>query len=254
MSALNHYRHDVIMKRLRADWRVSVVEIAGDLNVSEETIRRDLKALESGGYLRRVHGGAVLPTLNKERPLEERSRIQQREKQAVANLALSFVSEGMSVFVDTGTTTLVFANRLKQFQRLNVMTNSLDVALSISRDSENHVRMTPGTLRRNDNALLGYDSIEFVRNHYFDIAFMGIAAVNREFGLMDYEEDEAFMRRALVRQSKLNLILVDDSKFGRTASVRTMGLGDVSHIVTNRRPDEEYREIFEGENVELVHD
>lgn len=253
MSVRNHYRRDVIMKRLRADWRVSVAEIAGGLGVSEETIRRDLKALESGGYLRRIHGGAVLPALNKERPLEERCRIQQQEKQVVANLALSLVSEGMSVFLDTGTTTLVFANRLKEFQRLNVMTNSLDIALSIARDSENQVRMTPGTLRRNDNALVGYDSIDFLHNHYFDIAFMGIAAVNRQFGFMDYEEDEAVLRRALVRQSKLNVILADDSKFGRTVSVRTMGLADVSHVVTNRQPDEEYRRIFETGEVELMH-
>lgn len=241
------------MKRLRVDWRISVSEIAGDLNVSEETIRRDLKALESDGYLRRVHGGAVLPALNKERPLEERSRIQQKEKRLVADRAASLVSEGMSLFLDTGTTTLVFANRLKEFQRLNVITNSLDIALSISRDSGNDVRVTPGTLRRNDNALVGYDTIDYVRNRYFDIAFMGIAAVNLRFGFMDYEEDEAMLRRNLLQQSKMNVILADHSKFGRTVSVRTMGLGEITHLVTDRQPAEEYRSLFESNEVEIVY-
>src|SRR5476651_2769318 len=122
---LNQPRLDEIMLLLTQHQRVKASDLAQALFVSEETIRRDFKYLEEAGKLRRIHGGAILPRLNEEQPLQVRSRIKTQAKIALAACAAQMVQEGMAVFLDTGTTTLALAQRLTAFSSLRVVTNSL---------------------------------------------------------------------------------------------------------------------------------
>src|SRR5699024_10148234 len=117
---LSQPRLDEIMHRLGREQQLSVKDLQEDFHVSDETIRRDLKLLEEQGRLRRVHGGAILPRMTEEQPIDVRNRIKRREKATIARLAAHLIQEGMSVFLDTGTTTLALANRLTQFRELTV--------------------------------------------------------------------------------------------------------------------------------------
>ena len=121
--------------------------------------------------------------------------------------------------------------------------------------SENRVAVLPGTVRRNDNAIIGYGALEWAQRFYYDLAFLGIAAIDLEQGFMDYEEDEAALRQVLIRQSHRSVVvLADDSKFGRKAYVRTAALSDVATLVTNRQPPEPYVVRLRQAGVELLHD
>ncbi len=128
---LTDHRHGEILARLRDAGRVGVTEAAAFLHVSDETIRRDLKRLEELGLLRRIHGGAVPQRLDEDRPLTERERINPREKARVAVLAERLLADGMSVFIDTGTSTLALARQIKA-RKIAVTTNSIDVALMLA--------------------------------------------------------------------------------------------------------------------------
>jgi DeoR family glycerol-3-phosphate regulon repressor len=249
-----NHRHEDILARLRVESRVFVSELAEGLRVSEETIRRDLQEIETEGLLRRIHGGAILPKLNQEQPILVRSKLFQREKAKIATLATRFVAEGMSLFLDTGTTTLVLARRLVSLHSLSVATNSLDIALLLGRNQTLKVTVTPGTVRPNDNALVGYRTIEHAEQYFFDIAFMGIAAIDKDRGFMDYEEDEAQLRRTLIRQSRVSVFLADHSKFGRIANVRTCGIGAVDKVISDRRPPEAFAKRFAEERTEVIHE
>ena len=114
--------------------------------------------------------------------------------------------------------------------------------------------MTPGWVRSNDNAVLGGDTIAFVRRFVFDLAIMGIAACDAQHGWMDYAEEESDLRRAVVPQSRKGVLIVDESKFGRRASVRTFELQDALLVVTNRRPPEPFAGIFAEAGVQVVHE
>ena len=109
---LTNHRHQEIMTSLHQAGRVEVAGIARLLNVSEETIRRDMKLLEEQGLLRRIYGGAVLPRLDQDRPLLERGKLNAREKARVGHLAQKLVRDGMSIFIDSGTSTLALARGL----------------------------------------------------------------------------------------------------------------------------------------------
>lgn len=251
---LSQPRLDEIMKLLRLDRRVSVADLVDKLQVSDETIRRDLKLLEEQGELRRVHGGAILPKLTEEQPIDVRGRIKQREKARLAQYAAGFIHEGMSVFLDTGTTTLALAQRLIQYHNLAVVTNSLDIAQALVSKSENKVTILPGDIRRNDNAIVGYSAVKAASWRYYDVAFLGIAAIDITQGFMDYEEDEAAIRRAVIEQSGKSMILADDSKFGRKTHIRTCAISDVDTVITNKKPKAEYLRCFSEAGVEIVYE
>jgi DeoR family glycerol-3-phosphate regulon repressor len=247
---LTSYRQQEILSSLSKVGRVGVTEIAAALEVSEETIRRDLKVLEEQGFLRRIYGGAVPPRLDEERPLLERSKINSREKARVAALALPLVSDGLSIFIDTGTTTLAFARKLLG-RNLTVTTNSVNVALLLG-TGPTRVNLTPGTLRPKDNALVGYETIAYTRRLFFDIAFMGIAACDAERGWMDYEEHESNLRRALKGQARRAVLLADSRKFGRQANLYTFGLDEVLTVVTDKAPPSPFMDILAKNDIELI--
>jgi DeoR family glycerol-3-phosphate regulon repressor len=247
---LTDHRHEEILSQLAQTGRVGVTSIAAALAVSDETIRRDLKMLEERGLLRRIHGGAVRPRLDQERPLTERSGLNSREKGRVAALAEGLVEDGMSIFVDTGTTTLAFARRLTT-RKLTVTTNSIDLALLLA-DSPARVNLTPGRLRPNDNALVGYDTVDYARRHFFDLAIMGIAACDLAQGWMDYEEHESVLRRALQGQTRRAVLLADSRKFGRQANLRTFDLAAPLTVVTDRPPPEPFADRFSRHDIDLI--
>jgi len=245
-------RHELILGRLSTDQRIGVAETAEELGVSMETIRRDLKLLEERGQLRRIHGGAIPPAAQQDRPLQERSGIAAIEKAQLAALVLPMLQTGMSIFLDTGTTTLAIARELVAAPPLVVFTNSLDIALLIGRSPQHSVQVTGGSLRNNDNALVGYDTLAVARKYTFDLSLLGIAAIDEE-GFMDFADEEAELRRVLVRQSRQTAIVADHGKFGRRARIRTLHFRDVQSLVTDRAPPPAFADAIQAAGVEIIH-
>lgn len=250
---INQPRQDEIKRLLNSDKRVRVSELASSFMVSEETIRRDLKYLEEQGVLRRVHGGAILPVSSEEQPLQIRSRIKPRAKARIAALACDLIEEGMALFLDTGTSTLALAQQLQRFSRLKIITNSLDIAALLTQQSDNQVTLTPGLVRRNDNALIGPHTLEFAQQFHYDIAFMGIGAIDLQLGFMDYEEPEALLRRVLCRHCRHSVILADESKFGQRTFINTLPFHAVNSVITNVLPHESYVASLEEQHVSILY-
>ncbi|HRY23140.1 MAG: DeoR/GlpR transcriptional regulator [Geminicoccaceae bacterium] len=246
-------RHATILAALGRDGRVGVAALAQALGVSDETIRRDLATLDAAGRLRRVHGGAVQFRPDEEQPILVRSRIRPREKAQLAAVARGLVKDGMSIFIDTGSTALAFARTLADARDLAVITNSLDIARLLAPAPGLRVKVAPGWVRANDDALVGGDTVAFVRRFVFDIAFMGIAACDADYGWMDYADEESELRRAVIEQTRCPVLLVDDSKFGRHASIRTFDLTTPLTVVTNRPVPAPFAEIFASAGVEVRH-
>lgn len=252
-NMLNRHRHEHILIQLSSQNRVSVMDLAQALGVSDETIRRDLKDLEADGKLRRVHGGAVPISPIQDRPITERGQKQAREKATIARLARQQISDETAIFLDTGTTTLGLARQLTGFANLKLYTNSVKIALEGLKHHGVSVHLTPGRLRKVEQDLVGVDAISYIQRFYFDVAFMGAAAVDQSRGIMDYEEDEAHIRQALVQNSRLRVFLVDSSKFGKTGNVRTAAFTDIDQIVTDMALPKEFDAVIAKSRVEVVY-
>lgn len=250
---LNSHRREFILEKLSANNKVSVADLMAGLDVSDETVRRDLKDLEKEGLLRRIHGGAIGVSHIRDEPITNRAKKAAKEKAAIAHLAVGLISDHTSIFLDTGSTTEALAKQLGRFTDLKLYTNSMKVAQAAREHFGVSVFMTPGQMRKVELDLVGYDTVSYIQNFLFDSVFMGAAGIDADRGFMDFEEDEARIRQALVKSARNKIMLADASKFGKSANICTAKFEVIDRLVTDSNPAEEFRKQFELSEMEVLH-
>lgn len=232
-------RHARISDLLRTSRIVSTDELAKSLDVSTETIRRDLAALERHGVLERVHGGArsaVVPTVGDEPPFLERATIAGTAKSRIGAAAAALIQPGQTIIIDVGTTALQVARSLPYEFAGVVATCSLLAAVELADRPNLEVLVSGGRLRSGDLALSNGQAVNFFDDIYADIAFLGSGGVDAVAGLTDFHLDEAITRRSILRNSRKTYVLADSSKFDRVARHRVAGLDQVTGMITDREP------------------
>ncbi|WP_137113392.1 DeoR/GlpR family DNA-binding transcription regulator [Mesorhizobium sp. GR13] len=249
----SEFRQEKILEILRSNERASVNALAERLEVSPESIRRDLRALEINGFARRVYGGAVLTQTEADRPFGERSRVNAPEKNLIAEKAAGLIQDGMKIFVSSGTTTLACVKHLHKHQDLTIFTNSIAVAAHFfSHGWGTSVRVLGGPMVPEYQAIFGHATISALNGHRFDIAMMGASAVHIDHGFMGFGEDEVALHDAARLQANTTIMVADGSKFGRFGSVRAFGLGDAHHVITTTGIGNEFVGRFAELGVNLI--
>lgn len=244
-------RQAAILKSLETKGICTVVDLAGQLRVSDETIRRDIKVMANKGLVERVHGGVLLPDLFREPDFQKRMNRNAREKQAIAALAAAGVSNGESLMLDTGSTTAYVARALGRHSDLMVVTNCSEIAASLSSGKRNSVYLAGGEYRNDDGAVLGAAAIAFVRQFRVRTAILSIAAINLEDGLMDYHLSEAEFSRAVIEAATRVVVVADHSKFDAQAPVKVCGFREIDCLITDRPPPDRYAERLAAAGVSL---
>ncbi len=225
-----HKIADYVQERERA----SVQELAQHFQVSESTVRRDLKILEEEGKLRRTHGGAVAFVSDNSEPTfvekEDRYRLQ---KELIAKEAASMVREGDSIILDSGTTTYYLAKELKTFKKLTVVTNSVAVAQELSANTGIDLILTGGTLRHETLAMVGPLAEKALESVHVDKAFVAINGLDPVIGLTTPNMLEASTKRAFFRSTKQVILLMDHSKYGRVSFAKVAALSEIDQLLTD---------------------
>jgi len=231
-------RQSRILEIARSQGRVDNLELAGWFEVTPETIRRDLRALERHGVLRRVHGGAIpVERLNFEPAVAERSLVQQDEKIRIAEAALAEVPEQGAVLFDAGTTTGQLAERLPADRELTVITNSLSIGLSLAMRSGLTVMTLGGRVRGRTFAAVDAWALRALDDLYIDVAFIGTNGVSPERGLTTPDQAEAEVKRRMIERSRRAIVLADHTKFGVDHLVRFGDLADIDLVITDDAVD-----------------
>ena len=229
-------RLDVILAELDRHDHVFVKDIAEQLKVSRETIRRDLKELELAGKLRCTYGGAIRAA-DWRGPADLAAHARQRSREGGdCGPRRAARARRHHIFIDAGTTTLAFARHLVDRDRLRVFTNSLDIAQLLAGGSLAEVTVVGGRLRPDYRALLGPLTLEAAAQHVFDVAFISVAAVDASHGFMDFGQDEALAAPPPRAPRREVVVLADSAKFGRLAAVRTLEFRQVHSLVTDTQP------------------
>jgi DeoR family fructose operon transcriptional repressor len=239
-------RHEHILTALGRAGRVSVADLADRLQVTPETIRRDLDALERAGHARRVHGGAVSASRASiaETTVLERSGRATEAKRAIAREALALVPPTFtgSILIDAGTTTGALADALATWQPaagiapLTVYTNSVPIAATLHGNPNLIVRIIGGTVRGVTSAAVGPAAIAQLAEIRPDIAFLGANGLSAEFGLSTPDELEADVKRVMVDRARLAVVLADASKHDDEALQRFAALDEVDVLITDAPP------------------
>jgi DeoR/GlpR family transcriptional regulator of sugar metabolism len=231
-------RRRLIAENLRSRGVVSVAEMAGLLNTTEITVRRDLRAMAKEGQLVRAHGGAVLPAaIGHEPSYSEKARQAGAEKASIAHLALAMILPGDSILLGPGTTTLALARLLGEIPELTVVTNSLLVAQALMTSTRVEVILTGGTLRRSIHALVGPAAEDSVRALRASKAFISGNGFTPERGLSTPSPLVAATDRAFAGAAQQVIVLADHTKIGQDTMCQTVPTARVHTLITDSGAD-----------------
>jgi len=227
-------RQSRIIELVRAVGRVEVTGLAAELDVTPETVRRDLTTLERRGLLRRVHGGAIpIERLGFEPGIDARRTVMTAEKERIAKAALELVPEEGSILLDAGTTTARLADALPADRELTVITNALDIVVNLARRPNLTVLALGGRVRGRTLAAVDVWALDALRDTFIDVAFMATNGISVERGLTTPDPTEAAVKRAMIAASRRAILLADHTKVGNDHLIRFADLGDIDTFVTD---------------------
>ena len=232
-------RIQAIKQMVANDKKVTVSNLSGIFQVTEETIRRDLEKLEDEGFLTRTYGGAVLNTamLTENIHFYKRASSFYEEKQLIARKALPFIDNKTTMAADSSSTVMELLKLLQDRSGLTLLTNSAE-AIHVLAQSEIKVVSTGGELNKNTLSLQGRITKEIISRYHVDI--------------MDSNEAEAEIKKTMIRQATEVALLVDHSKFDRKAFVQLADFSHINYIITDKSPGAEWIAFCKDNNIQLV--
>jgi DeoR family fructose operon transcriptional repressor len=246
-------RHQQILQTAREHGRVEVAELARDLAVTPETVRRDLTALERRGVLRRVHGGAIpVERYSMEPGVADRESQSSVQKDRIARAALDELPDGGSIIIDAGTTTARLAELLPLDREFTVVTHSIPVAATLTSRSNITLHLLGGVVRARTLAAVGDWTKRQIDDVFADVAFMGTNGLSVERGLTTPDFAEATVKRALIASARRTVVLADHTKFGREDFAKVVPLAEVDTIVTDVGLDVELADDIEAAGPRVV--
>ena len=251
MYAPERYRS--IVERVRGKGRASVSDLAEDLSVTPETIRRDLSELERQGLVRRVHGGAVpAGSVGFEASVDSRDRVLVDEKNRIAKAALAEVPEAGAVIIDSGTTTSRLIQLIPDDRELTVITDSVAHALALSNRINITVMLIGGRVRGRTLATVDQWAIDALASVYADVALVGTNGISMERGLTTPDQPEAAVKRAMLNSAKRKVILADHTKFGDDHFAQFGSISDIDVVVTDKGVDQNFVLELESLDIKVV--
>jgi DeoR/GlpR family transcriptional regulator of sugar metabolism len=226
-------RRNEILALIQANGRVYVNELADKFQVSQETIRRDLNKLEDYRLIKKIHGGAVSSQFKFEHEFNERAKIAEAEKRAIAEKAVTLIQPGDTVFVDFGSTTLEFARQLAAVDQLTVITNSPLIANVCLENDSIDVVLIGGQFIGSKMECLGAIALNNIEAFFADYAIIGAGAVNVQTGVMDQNVNEAAIARKMIAQSRKCIVLADENKLRGHAMTLVAKWPEIDYLVTS---------------------
>ncbi|TRW98595.1 DeoR/GlpR transcriptional regulator [Paracoccus sp. M683] len=223
-----------ILELAKASGRVSVDDLAARFEVAAQTIRRDLSELADQGILDRVHGGAVMPSGVSNIGYDERRRMHEEAKAAIARACAAEIPDNSSVIINIGTTTEAVARELLNHRNLTVITNNMNVANILVANDSCEVMVAGGALRRSDGGLVGDLTIEFMAQFKPDFAVIGTSALDADGDLLDFDMAEVRVSRAIVAQARRAFLVTDLSKLERSAPMRIISMQVLDTVFVDR--------------------
>ncbi len=237
-SLLKAERQQLILEAVKDNRQATVVELSRRFDVSEVTIRRDLRELAAQGALRRAHGGALMAaSAPPEPPVVQRLGRAEHCKACIGRAAASLVKDGDSIFIGSGSTTAYVARHLVDRRNLTVVTNALTIATELASAKGVTVVVTGGMMRPSELSLVGHITEQSLREVRVDKVIMGIRAISLEAGMTNDYLPEVVTDRTIIEMAPELIVVADHTKFGKIASAYVAPVERITTLVTNSDTD-----------------
>lgn len=248
---LTKQRKKLILDRLARDGQLVAKALSQELEISEDTVRRDLRELAAEGRLLRVHGGA-LPASAAVADLPTREHIATTDKQALGRVGAAMVKPGQLVILDGGTTALQVARHLPADLRATIVTHSLTVALELARHPRLEIITLGGRLFRHSMVNVGAAVIEAAQRMRADLYVMGVTGVHPEVGLSTGDHEEAAVKRALHRCAAETVVLASPEKLGAASPFVIAPVGELATLVVPSKTAPEVLRPYRATGITVV--
>jgi DeoR/GlpR family transcriptional regulator of sugar metabolism len=252
MGTLPAERRDLLLDRLRADGKLVAKDLAAELGVSEDLVRRDLRELAAAGLCQRVYGGA-LPVSPAAGDYTARQTVAVAGKRRVAAAAARLVHPGMTVILDGGTTALEVARALPRDLAATIVTHSPTVAVALVDHPAVEVFLLGGRLFRHSVVTCGATAVEAAQAVTADLFLLGVTGVHPDSGLTTGDGEEAAMKRALARRAAETYVLASAEKIGAASPFSVIALSEVSGIITDAPAGDATVAQLEAAAVTVIH-
>ena len=227
-------------------------QLAEELSVTLQTVRRDVQRLADSGTLMRYHGGVRVPSSTIENIAHpQRQTLNAAGKGCIARAVAQRVPNHCSLILNLGTTTEAIAEALLHHQGLRVITNNLNVATILSRNEGFEVIVTGGVVRARDRGIVGEATVDFIRQFKVDIAVIGISGIEADGSLRDYDFQEVRVTQAILDHAREVWLAADASKFNRPAMVEVARLDQIDRLFTDAPPPLPFPTLLSDAGVEL---
>jgi len=247
---LTSQRKLLLLDLLRQEGKIVAKTVAAQLDISEDTIRRDLRELAGEGLLQRVHGGA-LPASPAMGDFAARQRIAADDKSAIGRAAALMIQPGQVVFLDGGTTSAQLVRHLPADLRATVITHSPSVAVDLVAHPAVEVIMLGGRLFKHSVVGVGSATVEAIRQVRADVYFMGVCSVHPEAGLTTGDFEEAGVKRALSAAAAETIVLASPEKLATASPYQVIALEELSGLVTMKSVAEEVLAPYRARGISI---
>ncbi len=248
---LNERQEDILIL-LREEGRVEVDDLASRFTVTTQTVRRDLAELCDRGLATRTHGGARNLVSASSFGYEERRLAQASQKERIARSAADLISNGSSILLNIGTTTEQVAAALATHENLTVITNNINVVHILRGARLDRLIVAGGSVRQSDGAVVGAEAVEFIERFKADYAVIGTSSLDEDGAILDFDEREVAVARAILRNARTKILVTDVSKFERNAPVRICAVSELDYVITDKRPPEAFVKAAEAGGTKLI--
>lgn len=229
---LGAQRQELLLTRLRTEGRLVAKDLAAELGLSEDSIRRDLRELAAAGLCQRVYGGA-LPVSPAVADLAVRADVAVDSKQRVAARAARLLTPGCTAILDGGTTALALARALPHDLRATIVTHSPAVAAALVENPAVEIHVIGGRVFKHSGVACGAAAVEAAAGVNADLFLLGVTGVHVTAGLTTGDADEATMKRALARRAADTYVLASAEKIGAASPFTVLPLAEVAGVVTD---------------------
>lgn len=244
-------RQNVILEYLSKEHRVTLIELSEYLNVSEDTVRRDVKELSDQGLLKAVRGGAVAPSPI---PLHYRNREKHdlENKKIIAEKAISFLKDGQVVFIDGGTTSVALVASFPYDLKITIITNSFPVAALVEDLPNIELIFAGGKMCKTSFATSSIETIDFFRNFRADVCILGVCSIHHERGITGIMYDDSQIKKNMIQNSNFVIALSSIEKVGTAEAYFVCPIKNINVLVTNNDPEDELLKPYKDAGITIV--
>ncbi|MER3389397.1 MAG: DeoR/GlpR family DNA-binding transcription regulator [Microcella sp.] len=245
-------RREFLLDRLHREGRIVAKEVATELGLAKDSIRKDLRELAAEGLLHRVYGGA-LPVSPATADYPTRRTIATEAKQAVGRTAAALIQPGATVIVDGGSTALALVAALPRDLSATIVTHSPTIAAALAEHPTVDVIMLGGRLFKHSVVATGAALVESASRIRADIFFVGVTGVHHDEGLTTGDLDEAAVKRALADRASEVVVLASREKIGAASAYGVLEFDEIASIVTDADADHPVVRGLRERGVAVVH-